>query len=269
MPISLIDTHCHLDSEAFDADRERLVAQVRAFSQYDALVCAGFVSGFDKTRRVAHSLDLHYALGIHPLYLPQLQEQQVRSLEIQLEVSQDDPRLAAVGEIGIDGFVKDLNLAAQTRLFAAQLKLARRFALPVSIHARHAVDAVTAQLRRLPVVGGVIHAFNGSEQQARTLLAMGLKLGFGGALTYAGSKRIRRIFAMLPDTGFVLETDAPDMPGTLRQDLADRRTHPADILHYAQEAAAIRGVSRDQLLAQAAANALEAFPRLKSAHRCL
>lgn len=94
----------------------------------------------------------------------------------------------AVAEIGLDGFVPDLDRAKQEAVFVAQLKVARDTGMPVSLHVRRSVDWVTKWLRRIPVSGGVAHAFNGSEEQARILISLGLKLGFGGAMMYSGSR---------------------------------------------------------------------------------
>ena len=153
-------------------------------------------------------------------------------------------------------------MAEQLPIFAAQLKLAAEFDLPVSIHARHAVDAVSAAIRKSGVRRGVIHAFNGSSEQAKRLIDLGFKLGFGGALMYTGSKRIRRIFAEIGDTDFVLETDAPDMPSPGRRADVDSRTHPADIALYCEEAARIRGVSPENLARLARESALAVFSRM-------
>ncbi len=260
-----IDTHCHLDAPPFDKDRGDILREAREAGVEDALICAGFVSGFPAARSAAHAAGWHYALGVHPLFLPASAadiDRDAAQLREAVRHALADPRLAAVGEIGLDGFVKTLDWDRQTRLFAAQLKVARDFDLPVSVHARHAADAVASHLKRLGVTRGVIHAFNGSEVQAERFLAMGFKLGFGGALLYAGSRRIRRIFAALGDEDYVLETDAPDMPAPFRRALIDGRTHPADIAQYAIEAAALRGTTVDVIAAQSRANAIAAFPRL-------
>ena len=266
MSAGIIDTHNHLDCPRFDADRDRLVAEARAAGVVDALICAGFPEGFAAARNTAHATGWHYALGIHPLWLNQVGDLQEALSTVRAAVSaaRSDPHLAAVGEIGLDYYVKDLDPKSQEELFVGQLKIARDFALPVSIHARHSVDAVSAAIRRIGVPGGVIHAFNGSWEQAQRFLKLGFKLGFGGAMLYSGSLRIRRVLAALPDDGWVLETDCPDMPAPARRQSADMRTHPADIASYAQEAANIRGISLPQAIAQSYANAQAAYPLITS-----
>src|SRR5690606_17561071 len=123
-----------------------------------------------------------------------------------------DPRLVAVGEIGLDYFDKSLDDARQQHLWREQLRLARRFDLPVIVHSRRSGDQILKALRELPVRGGSAHAFNGSEQQARIPIDMGFKLGFGGAATFDRAHQIRRLAASLPLDSIVLETDAPDIP---------------------------------------------------------
>ncbi len=263
--VRLIDTHSHLDADAFDADRAELVALARASGLATALLCAGFPSGFDKTIRVAQQYGLHYMLGIHPLFLPSSEcaDRDLELTEQRIRACADDPLFAGIGEIGLDGFVPGLDRDLQLKVFRAQLRLARRLDLPVSVHARRSVDSVSAEIRRLGTFRGAVHAFSGSEQQAAGLTGLGMKLGFGGAMTFSGSKRIRRVLSQLPSDAWVLETDAPDIPPAGRLESADPRTRPADIAAYAAEAARLRSISLEQAAEEAWSNSLAAFPRLK------
>lgn len=122
-------------------------------------------------------------------------------------------------------------------------------------------------LRRLPPPGGAVHAFNGSDVERDTFLGFALRLGFGGAATYAGSKRIRRHLAELPDGAWLLETDAPDMPGSKRRDAHEKEglslaTEPADILEAAKAAAQLRGITVGEVAKVSRDAAIAAFPRL-------
>ena len=169
--------------------------------------------------------------------------------------------MVAVGEIGLDGYVSAPDLAAQRQWFAAQLDLAHEFDLPVILHVRHAVDAVIQLLRRARVRGGIAHAFNGSRQQADQLLGMGIKLGFGGTLTFAGSRRIRALAAGLPEDAIVLETDAPDIPPSWAR---GQRNEPAAVARIAAELAALRGSTVEDVAAMTSRNARAALPRLEA-----
>ena len=262
--VSLIDTHNHLDAPPFDADRDILVREAKDAGVIDALICSGIPGTWEKTRAVAHQVGWHYALGVHPLYIDKVSDSDVllHDLTERIEALLSDNLFAAVGEIGLDGFVPGLNAEKMLTLFRGQLKIAARFDLPVSVHARHCVDTVSRELARLRTARGVVHAFNGSLEQAKRLVGLGIKLGFGGALTYSGSRRIRRVFTGLSDTDFVLETDAPDMPGPRRRTMTDTRTHVSDITQVLECAAALRGTDPETLARQATQNARAAFPRM-------
>ncbi len=266
--IQLIDTHTHIDADIFDADRSSLVKKAKGLGLVDAIVCSGIPGTFEKTRTVAHELGFHYALGVHPLYIDKVDSIEVflKDFEEIVKASLADPLFAGIGEIGLDGFVKGLDQRKSLTLFREQLRLARRFSLPASIHARHAVDAASREIAVFSPLKGVVHAFNGSEIQAERLIKLSMKLGFGGALTYEGSKRIRRIFVGLSNEDFVLETDAPDMPNVSRRKNPDTRTHPSDIFETLRIGAALRGVTPESLALASYKNALSAFSRLKSAH---
>ena len=115
------------------------------------------------------------------------------ALREQVAASIDDPRLVAIGEIGLDFFVPGLDAAHQTWLYTEQLKIARDFDLPVLLHVRKSQDQVYAQLRRVGVRQGIAHAFNGSNEQARRYVEHGMKLGFGGNVTFSRARQIRRL----------------------------------------------------------------------------
>jgi TatD DNase family protein len=183
--------------------------------------------------------------------------------------------LVAVGEIGLDGFVPELNtpeaLAKQQQFYKARLKLAQQHQLPVILHVRRSADLLLKGLRETPVVGGIAHAFNGSLQQAQAFIAMGFKLGFGGALTYDRALQLRRLATELPLSAIVLETDAPDIPPhwlytTAEQRAAGQpqgRNEPAELPRIAQVLADLRGISVEALAQVTCANARQALPRLQ------
>jgi TatD DNase family protein len=132
------------------------------------------------------------------------------------------------------------------------LKLAREFDLPVILHVRRAVDAILKQLRRFRPRGGIAHAFNGSRQQADDFIKLGFALGFGGAMTFSGSTRIRELARSLPAEAIVLETDAPDIPPAW---LNGGRNSPAELPRIADVLAELRGISRAEAIAITGANA--------------
>lgn len=204
----LIDTHCHLDAAEFGGDAAAVLGRARAAGVTGFIVPAVELANFDAVQALSDANpDVRHALGIHPLYVQRAQERDLEVLEQRLAAG----GAIAVGEIGLDHYVHDVDPELQRRFFVAQLKLARRFGLPVILHVRRAVDAVLRELRRIEVPGGIAHAFNGSRQQADIFRAMGFRLGFGGSATYSGSTRIRKLASELPDDAMVLETDSPDI----------------------------------------------------------
>ena len=166
-------------------------------------------------------------------------------------------RPVAVGEIGLDLYVADIDPARQEHFFVEQLRLARDFDLPVLLHVRRAVDAVLKQLRRFKVRGGIAHAFNGSRQQADEFIKLGFALGFGGAITYDGSTRIRELARHLPLEAIVLETDAPDIPPAW---LNGSRNTPAELPRIAAVLAELRELPVAELVQRTAANARAVLP---------
>ena len=271
-----IDTHCHLDAAEFDADRDVVRQNAKSLGVETCVIPAVMASHFDEVRLLAHRHADAYALGIHPLYTPQTEDKDLATLDTHLHAHRDDPRLVALGEIGLDGFVPEINtpeaFAKQTHFFEAQLQIAQRHQLPVILHVRRSADGLLKGLRQFPVAGGIAHAFNGSLQQAKLFIEMGFKLGFGGAMTYDRATKLRALATELPLSALVLETDAPDIPPhwiyTTAEDRekgkAQGRNSPAELPRIASVLAELRGISLEELAAATSANARQALPRLQS-----
>jgi TatD DNase family protein len=264
-----IDTHCHLDAHEFDADRAAVVERARAVGVTRLVLPAVEVANFNAVRELAHVHGGAYALGIHPLYVEHAADADLDRLQDALRMHRSDPRLVAVGEIGLDHFVPGLDRARQERFYLAQLALARDADLPVILHVRRSADALLKGLRRIGVPGGIAHAFNGSEVQAALFVSLGFRLGFGGAMTHERALQIRRLAATLPEQALVLETDAPDIPPQwLYRNAAQRgtepqaRNEPAELPRMAQTLAALRGWTLQHTAELTSANALQALPGL-------
>ncbi len=274
-----IDTHCHLDAPEFDGDRAEVMARAQQAGVGVMVVPAVSSATFATSREAAMQCGGAYALGIHPLYVRHEPEQiALQALNDAVRQWRDDPRLVAIGEIGLDHFVPELqddaSKALQERLYVAQLDVAVATGLPVILHVRRSADGLLKHLRRLrdagrPVAGGIAHAFNGSEQQAQAFVDLGFKLGFGGAMTFDRALQIRRLATTLPDEAIVLETDAPDIPphwlyqtAQARARGARSRNEPAELPRIAQILSDLRGWSLAQTQAHTTRNALQALPRL-------
>lgn len=162
----------------------------------------------------------------------------------------------AVGECGIDARL-EASLDAQWDYFDAQLRLAKVYRLPVVIHCVRANDPVAKRLRQLDLpAGGLIHAFAGSPEQALRFLDLGFTVGLGGAVTHERARRLHRAVAALPDDGYVLETDSPDMPLAGRR---GERNEPARIAEVARVVAAHRGQAVEDVAAHSTATARRLF----------
>jgi TatD DNase family protein len=281
-----IDTHCHLDAPEFAADIAAVRAQAAIKNVAHCVLPAVEVSNFDAVRTLAHAQADSYALGIHPLYVKRAQDGDLLKLDAALSEQRDDPRLLAVGEIGLDYFVPELTESPlrerQEFFYLKQLRLARKHGLPLILHVRRSADKLLQGLRQVaqespasagePAWRGIAHAFNGSEQQAAEFIKLGLKLGFGGAMTFERAQQLRRLAIRLPLEAIVLETDSPDMPPhwlnkTSEQRAAGEpqgRNEPGELPHIAQELAQLRGIDLVSLALSTRENACQALPKMRA-----
>ena len=258
-----IDTHCHLDAAEFAPDRDEVRAAARAAGVAHLVIPAVERAHWQDVVQLAHRHGDSYALGIHPLYTPRADESDIGALREMLARQRSDPHLVAVGEIGLDFFVPDLDAERQIWFYEQQIKLAREFELPVILHVRKSSDRLLKTLRQHKVVGGIAHAFNGSAQQAQAFMGLGFKLGFGGAVTYDRALKLREMAATLPLNALVMETDAPDIPPHWLYTMAEQRAEgqsqgrnsPAELPRIAAQVAQLRGISVDTLAQASTANA--------------
>ncbi|MEQ1534892.1 MAG: TatD family hydrolase [Burkholderiaceae bacterium] len=282
-----IDTHCHLDAPEFNgisALNHSLASELRAYAAIKNVAKCVYPAvhpfNFQAVRELAHVHGDSYALGIHPLYVKDASEDDLMLLDAELALRFEDPRLVAVGEIGLDFFVPELCVSPlrekQIHFYREQLKLAKKYDLPVVVHVRKSADVLLKGLRYVAAQNypwrGIIHAFNGSDSQAAAFMKLGFKLGFGGAMTFDRALQLRHLATTLPLDGIVLETDAPDMPPHwLYKTAAQRatgepqgRNEPAQLPRIAQVLADLRGISLEDVSRAVWENSLNALPKLKS-----
>ena len=295
-----VDTHCHLDAPEFGPDTPAVRARAATNNVALCVIPAVGAFNFDAARELAHQTGDAYALGTHPLYTPQAADADVALLDAALTAHRDDPRLVAVGEIGLDYFaagppqgkkrpprgaattrsegawgqvsVPGLDGPRQEFFYREQLRLARRHGLPVILHVRRSADQLLKHLRQIGPDGwqGIAHAFNGSTQQAQAFIDLGFKLGFGGAVTFDRALQLRRLASTLPLSAIVLETDAPDIPPhwlyrTAEQrasGLPQGRNEPGELPRIGAVVAGLRGMAVDELRDATTRNAVAALPKL-------
>lgn len=261
-----IDTHCHLDAHEF-GDEWCAVADDAAQKKVSWIVipAVGRIDFDTVAAMSAQHANCTYALGIHPIFVPQSTEEDLIRLRELVAASLSDPRFVAVGEIGLDFFIPALKESPlrekQEYFYSEQLKIARDFDLPVLLHVRRSQDIILKYLRRIHVRTGIAHAFNGSFQQAQTFIDLGFKLGFGGAMTFPRALQIRRLATQLPLESIVLETDAPDISPAW---LHPQRNSPAQLPRIGTALAELRGIPEQEVASATWANALTAMPRLAS-----
>jgi TatD DNase family protein len=262
-----IDTHAHLDAAEFGHSRRDVQARSLEAGVRCIVIPAVEPGNFSAVRTLAHASANVYALGVHPLFVEKTSESDLDALRADVQDAMADPQFVAIGEIGLDFFVPNVDRARQIWWYEGQLRIAREFGLPVLLHVRKSQDALLAGLRRSgwasADLGGIAHAFNGSRQQADGFIAQGLRLGFGGAMTFERARNIRSLAANLPQERLVLETDAPDIPPEwlVRQN-PPPFNEPAQLPRIAQTLCALRGWTPSQAASITTANARAALPRL-------
>lgn len=251
--LDLTDSHAHIDDPGFDDDREAMFARARAAGVRHVVVPAIDQASWSRIASLcqAHPEALP-AYGLHPIFLERHRPGHLDDLAAQLR---NHPAVA-VGEIGLDFFLPELDPGRQREYFHAQLRIARDMDLPVIVHARRAMDEVTSAMKRLGGLRGVVHSFAGSLQQAERLWEMGFHLGIGGPVTYERAQRLRHVVAGMPIEHLLLETDSPDQPGACHR---GQRNEPAHIVEVLRVVAELRGQSEADVAAATTANARRLF----------
>ncbi len=251
--MKIIDTHCHLDFEVFDADREQVLQEAREVGLIGIIVPGTHQQGWHNILSVCAAHEVLYpAIGLHPMFLEHHQESDLDLLEQEI----DQTRFIAIGEIGLDYRNSEGNEDQQKYYFEQQILLAREKELPVILHILKAHDQALKILRNNPVCGGTVHAFNGSLQQAEQYIELGFKLGFGGMLTYERSSKLRKLATELSLESIVLETDAPDMTVFQHQ---YQRNSPVYLPYCLQALAEVRNEAPEDIAAQTTENAISVF----------
>jgi TatD DNase family protein len=261
-----IDTHCHLDAPEFSSRLPEVLDDAISKNVQALLLPTVRAADCLPVKELVHQFGslmpgLVYTLGIHPIYINQAKETDIEIIEQHIIQSLSDPRFVGVGEIGLDYFVEDLDPHQQDFFLNSQLDLAEKYQLPVVLHVRRSQDAILKALRRRKIPGGIAHAFNGSLQQAEQFIALGFKLGFGGAATYERALQIRRLLKELPIESIVTETDSPDIPPAWLRSEHIPFNEPAFLPRIAQELADIRGIETLEFANVVWRNAMQVLPR--------
>ena len=238
----LFDTHAHLDDRAFDEDRAALLASLP--EQGLALVMNPGCS-LESSRnvvKIAAEYDYIYAaVGSHPDVADEVSEAVIEEYRTLCKLN---PKVKAIGEIGLDYHYEDIPREIQLKAFRMQMELARELNLPVIVHERDAHEDGMAVIREFPEVKGVFHCYSGSAEMARQLVNLGWYIGFTGVLTFKNARKAVEVASSIPLDRIVLETDCPYMaPEPFR----GKRNDPGKLYRMAEKLAEIRGLSVEEI----------------------
>ncbi len=250
----LIDTHIHFDDDRFDHDREIAYNNSISAGVTAMVIPATTQKRWDKIFSLAEQYqNIYPTAGLHPAYIEEHTDKHLDLLKIKLQ----HPACVALGECGLDGFIKGLDYKKQQKFFTAQVSLAAELKLPLIIHARNAVQDVTQTIKTDGnQTSGVIHSYNGSLQQAEQLIELGFLLSFGGAITYDRAKRLKKVVKALPIESMMVETDAPDQTV---QSHSGERNEPAWLNEVVSTIADIKNISPKAVTIASNANARRLF----------
>ena len=256
MPYPLIDTHAHLDEEAFDADRAEVIARAEA-NGIVRIITIGTTA--DTSRRAldvaAKFPSVYAAVGIQPNYAAQAR---AGDWEV-VENLASEARVVAIGETGLDRYWDYAPFDVQVDYFQRHIGLARKLELPFVVHCRDAEAETVAELREAARRGplqGVMHSFTGSLETARACIELGLCISFAGMLTYKKSQALRDVAREIPLERILVETDSPYLAP---QPMRGKRNEPSFVRVTANALADLAGISQDEFARQSTANACRLF----------
>lgn len=250
----IFDTHAHYDSSQFDEDREELLRSMREQGVGTIVnVSASYESCFTVPEMVEKYPFMYAAVGVHPDEVGDLNEETFARMKEQF----GKEKVIAVGEIGLDYYWDNESHDLQKKWFIRQLELARELGLPVLIHSREAAaDTMEIMKEYGQGLGGVIHCYSYSKEQAAEYVKMGYYIGIGGVVTFKNARKLKEVAAAIPLTSIVLETDCPYLaPAPFR----GKRNNSAYIKYVAEEIAAIKDVTIEEVIRQTEENAKKMY----------
>ena len=237
----LFDTHAHLDADAFDTDREALIASLpeKGLGLVMNPGCDGPSSRAAIALAEAHDF-IYAAVGSHPDAADLVDESLIEHYR---ELCKAHPKVKAIGEIGLDYHYEDIPRDIQKKAFRMQMELARELDLPVIVHEREAHEDGMAIVEEFPEVKGVFHCYSGSAEMAKVLVKKGWYIGFTGVLTFKNARKALEVAASIPMDRIVIETDCPYMaPEPFR----GKRNDPGKIYRMAERLAELRGLTVEE-----------------------
>ncbi|HED32882.1 MAG TPA: TatD family deoxyribonuclease [Gammaproteobacteria bacterium] len=246
----IIDSHCHIDFEDFDTDRDEVLQRAQIADISKIIVPGVTRMTWQRVKSTCQQYpQLYPCYGLHPYFIDQHNENDLLALKHQLL---DDDKTVAIGECGLDFFLNHLDRKKQHAYFEQQLDLAIEFNLPVVVHARKSTEAVITAIKKRPGLRGMIHSYSGSYEQAIQLISLGFYLSFGGPITYDKATRLHKLVKSLPLSSLLIETDAPDQAVAKSK---SQRNEPACIIDVATHIAQLHNIELNELTSATTRNA--------------
>lgn len=251
----IFDTHAHYDDEAFDEDREELLAELPGQGIARVVNVGASLASCQKTMELMDRYDYIYgAVGVHPSETGELNEENFK--QIQEWCSHE--KCLAVGEIGLDYYWDEPEQEIQKKWFVRQLALAREVKLPVVIHSREAAkdtaDIMTAE--HAEEIGGVVHCYSYTKETAKIFLNMGFYFGIGGVLTFKNAKKLKEAVEYIPMDRIVLETDCPYLAPEPNR---GKRNSSLNIPYVVTAMSQLKGISEEEVRKAAWENAIKLY----------
>lgn len=250
----IIDTHAHYDDKQFDLDREEILSSLEAEGVSIVVNASASYRSCERVVKMAQEYPFMYAMvGVHPDEVGDLNEETFAKMKELYK----EPKVVAVGEIGLDYYWDNEPREKQKEWFIRQLEVARELVLPVNIHSRDAAeDTFNIMKEYAKGLKGIIHCFSGSKEMAIEYVKLGFAIGIGGVVTFKNGRKLKEVVEAIPLTSIVLETDCPYLaPVPFR----GKRNNSAYIKYVAEEIAQLKGVTYEEVLVQTEKNAREIY----------
>lgn len=247
----LVDTHCHLDNEKFDIDKNVVLKRIKSELEFCVNIGYDLQSSIKSVELADNNSFIFAVVGVHPTDISTLDSKVLLSLENLAE----NPKVVAIGEIGLDYYWMTDSKEIQQQGFKLQLKLAEKLNKPVVIHTRDAMEDTVKILNEYPKIRGVLHCYSGSFETALTL-SNRFYFGIGGTLTFKNSKKLKAVIEKIPIDKIVIETDSPYLtPEPFR----GKRNEPIYVKYVAQKIAEIKNISLDDVIKITTENAKKLY----------
>ncbi len=239
----IFETHAHYDDDAYNSDRDRLIRLLMEEGIAPIVNVGASLTSTENTVKLAHEYDHVYAaVGVHPSDCENLTEDDIKRLKILCQ----DPKVVAIGEIGLDYHYDSPGKVVQKKWFERQLRLAKEVALPIIVHSRDAAADTLEIISREEFRGmrGIIHCFSYSLEIAREYVKMGYHIGIGGVVTFKNGRKLQEIAGSIPLENIVVETDCPYLaPEPYR----GRRNSSAYLTYIIERIASLRNAEYEEI----------------------